>query len=50
MLILGLVLIYLYSLGFLGATRGAILTPTIVLIFSAFGLSYPISNGTLTTK
>jgi hypothetical protein len=48
--ILGLVAIHLYSVGFIGATRGAILTIAIVLICSAFGLSYRISDGVLTTK
>jgi hypothetical protein len=48
--ILGLVAIHLYSLGFIGATRSVTLSVLTVVIFSAFGLSYPISNGALTTK
>lgn len=48
--ILGLVAIHLYSLGFIGATRSVTLSLLTVVIFSAFGLSYHISNGALTTK
>ncbi|MGV2387323.1 MAG UNVERIFIED_CONTAM: hypothetical protein LVR29_00195 [Microcystis novacekii LVE1205-3] len=49
--ILGLVAIHFYSLGFIGACfKFVTLSVLTVVIFSAFGLSYPDSNGTLTTK
>jgi len=49
-LILGLVAIHLYSLGFIGATRSIVLCILTVLVFSSFGLSYTISEGVLTSK
>ncbi|NCR41522.1 MAG: hypothetical protein GPJ21_17750 [Microcystis aeruginosa W13-11] len=48
--LLGLVAMQLYSLGFISATRSVTLSVLTVVIFSAFGLSYSISNGALTTK
>ena len=49
-LILGLVALHIYSLGFIGATRSVLLSVLTALIFSVFGLSYRLSNGVLTTK
>lgn len=43
----GSVIVQLYTLGFLGATRSSTLSVIAVLIFSSFGLSNRISDGVL---